>query len=212
MTAHVTSPALIAAEAAANNQNTPGSRPCNLESTDSRVPGVGRLLWSPFLVAHDRIAHAPPDPKQQEHGDRSRNDQHGHRLPDRACRSGHGRYQERSRDGTDLIKCFVYAEAVSQPDCGSGVRQQGGLGWATDRLANPLPQDQNAGYRQPGAGEERSNGQGRNADHGEGVSGEGERPIAPAAVGPRPGDNAQHQGHGLTRAADQPHQDCGGSE
>ena len=31
MMAKVTSPALIAAEAAANNQNTPGSRPCNLE-------------------------------------------------------------------------------------------------------------------------------------------------------------------------------------
>jgi hypothetical protein len=62
--------------------------------------------------------------------------------------------------------------------------QQGGLGWATDGLANPLPQDQNAGYRQPGAGEERSNGQGRNADRGEGIAGEGERPVAPAAVRP----------------------------
>jgi hypothetical protein len=40
MIAKVTSPALIAAEAAANNQNTPGSRPCNLEGTDSRGSGV----------------------------------------------------------------------------------------------------------------------------------------------------------------------------
>ena len=106
----------------------------------------------------------------------------------------------------------MYAEAASQPDCGGGLRQQGGLGWATDRLADPLPQDQNAGHRQARTGEERRDGQGWNADGGEGVPGEGERPVAPAAVCPRPGDNAQQQGHGLTRAADQPHQDCGGSE
>lgn len=40
MMANVTSPALIAAEAAANSQNTLGSRPCKLDSSDSRRSGL----------------------------------------------------------------------------------------------------------------------------------------------------------------------------
>ena len=48
-------------------------------------------------------------------------------------------YQERPGDNTYLIKCLVYAEAASQPDCSGGMRQQCGLGWATNCLANALP-------------------------------------------------------------------------
>jgi hypothetical protein len=106
----------------------------------------------PVLVTHDRTAHAPPDPKQQEHGDRSRDDQHGHGWPDHSGCGGDRGYQQRPRDGPELIKCFVYAEAASESDCSGGVRQQCGLSGAADRLPEPLPQNEDAGHRQPGAG------------------------------------------------------------
>ena len=122
------------------------------------------------------------------------------------------RYQKWPRDAADLVECLVHAEAASQSDGSGGVRQQRGLGGAADRLPDPLTQYQDAGQRQSGAGHKRSDRQSRHADRCEGVAGEGECPVAPAAVRPRSGKYAEQQCHGLACAADQPHQDGGGAE
>ena len=94
------------------------------------------------------------------------------------------RDQERPRNGADLVQCLVHAEAASQADAARRMSEQCGLGRAANRLPEPLPQDEDAGQRQPGAGEERRDGQSRYADRSEGVAGESQRPVAPACGPP----------------------------
>ena len=78
----------------------------------------------------------------------------------------------------------MHAEAASESDCGGGVGEQRCFGGASDRLAKPFSQDQNARQRQAGAGEKWRDGQGRYANGSQAVAGEGERPVPPAAVCP----------------------------
>ena len=59
------------------------------------------------------------------------------------------------------------AKPRPSPTPPGGVREKCGLGGATDRLAGPFGQDEDAGHCQAGAGQERRDGQGGDADRGQ---------------------------------------------
>jgi hypothetical protein len=74
------------------------------------------------LAVHNRIAHFPPDPNKDDHCHRSRNDQDSHRRPERSRGGGDNRHEDRPRNGTDLVKCLVDAEATAESDRSGGLR------------------------------------------------------------------------------------------
>ena len=84
---------------------------------------------------------------------------------------------------------------------------------ASDGFSGPLGQDEDAGDGQPGACQEGCDGERGDAGGGEGIAGQGERPIAAGPVGPgaeqhQPEDQRQR----LTGPGDQPDEHSGCSE
>ena len=168
MTPKVTSPAVAAPQAAAKSQNDGGKgtgRPPT-PPWARRAPGRGRGWWRARVLGDCRVGHLAPDPRQDQQGRGAGNDQHRHGRPERPGERGNTSNQERSGDGAGLVECLVHGEPPAKADRAGGMRQQRGLGRTADRFPSAFGQDEQAGDREPGAGEERGDCQGGHADGG----------------------------------------------
>ena len=168
MTPKVTSPAVAAPQAAAKSQNAVGRELADRQRRRGR--GTARaVVEAGGALAFSRdggVGHLASDPRQDKQGRGAGNDQHRHGRPDRPGEGDDRSNQEGSGDGASLVECLVHAEPPSKADRTGRMRQQSRLGRTPDRFPGALGQDEEAGDRQPGTGEERGDCQGGHADGG----------------------------------------------
>ena len=111
--------------------------------------------------------------------------------------------QQRAGERPDLVQRLLHGEPAAASDRDSDACEQRGLRRAPDGLAGALEQDQGRGQRQPETADERCHGQQRDADGRHGVPEDGQRPVAAAAVGERPGEESQDQRQCFAGAGDE---------
>ena len=101
----------------------------------------------------------------------------------------------------------MHREAAAAAGLVGGMREQGVLGGASDRLADALGDDQRAGDPQRCGDAQQWDG-----DDGQGVARDRPRPEPSGAIGQRPGYQAQAQRGGFPYSGDQSDHQAGRPE